>query len=85
MSYLFATWALLWLMAPLPSSDVLCAGQHHVPHCASGSVLWNAPVSVDLFRTVYAQCTCYHLRKPSELSAAMVGVLPPSRVLFDLP
>lgn len=61
----FCHLGLLWLMAPLPSPDMLHTSQHHAPHYASGSVLWDAPVSVELFRTVYAQCTCYHLCKAS--------------------
>lgn len=40
---------------------------------------------MELFRTAYAQRTCYYLRKAAGLSAAMVGVLPPSGVVFGLP
>lgn len=79
MSYLFVA------DGSLPAPDMLRTGQYHVPHYASGSVLWNAPVSVELCRTVYAQCTCYHLHKASGPSAAVVGVSPPSRVPFGLP
>lgn len=62
----------------LPAPDMLRTGQYHAPHYESGSILWNAPVSVELFRTAYAQCTFYHLHKASGPSAAVVGVLPPS-------
>lgn len=62
----------------LPAPDMLRTGQYHAPHYESGSILWNAPVSVELFRTAYARCTFYHLHKASGPSAAVVGVSPPS-------